>query len=151
MAGPAPDSPPAVSIQGRRALVFIGVFAAVVSVGVGTILLSRLLLPWRLCAFHVLATQVRTWLTTNPLTDAAEHKDEVEFAVALNAKPFAVRKLERQARGYSEQRLRRAYAHLARIDEDFKGGSKLAYHAPYIVLQRWVIETCAATEGLAVR
>ena len=65
-------------------------------------------------------------------------------ARALNSKPFAVQKLQQQARGYDERRLRAAYAGLARLDSDLKGGSKLAYESPYIALQRWVLDTCGA-------
>ncbi|PRP90541.1 DNA polymerase III subunit delta [Enhygromyxa salina] len=65
-------------------------------------------------------------------------------AAALNSKPFAVRKLQQQASGFDERRLRAAYAGLARLDADLKGGSKLAYESPFIALQRWVLDTCGA-------
>lgn len=65
-------------------------------------------------------------------------------ADALNMKPYAVRKLQEQAAGFDERRLRAAYAGLARLDSDLKGGSKLAYMSPYMALQRWVLDTCAA-------
>ncbi|KIG18207.1 DNA polymerase III delta subunit [Enhygromyxa salina] len=65
-------------------------------------------------------------------------------AAALNSKPYAVRKLQDQANSFDEQRLRAAYAGLARLDADLKGGSKLAYESPYIALQRWVLDTCSA-------
>ena len=65
-------------------------------------------------------------------------------AGALNSKPYAVRKLQQQASSFDEQRLRAAYAGLARLDADLKGGSKLAYESPYIALQRWVLDTCGA-------
>jgi DNA polymerase III subunit delta len=65
-------------------------------------------------------------------------------AGALNSKPFAVRKLQQQAGSFDEERLRAAYAGLARLDADLKGGSKLAYESPYIALQRWVLDTCGA-------
>jgi DNA polymerase III subunit delta len=65
-------------------------------------------------------------------------------ADALNMKPFAIRKLQQQAAGFDEQRLRAAYAGLARLDSDLKGGSKLAYESPYMALQRWVLDTCDA-------
>jgi DNA polymerase-3 subunit delta len=63
---------------------------------------------------------------------------------ALNLKGFGLRKLQDQARGFDERRLRAAYAGLARLDSDLKGGSKLAYESPYIALQRWVLDTCGA-------
>jgi DNA polymerase-3 subunit delta len=65
-------------------------------------------------------------------------------ADALNMKPFALRKLQQQASGFDERRLRAAYAGLARLDGDLKGGSKLAYESPYIALQRWILDTCDA-------
>ena len=67
---------------------------------------------------------------------------------ALGIKPFAVQKLEQQARGFDEIRLRAAYAGLARLDSDLKGGSKLAYESPYMALQRWILDTCRAMPGV---
>lgn len=67
---------------------------------------------------------------------------------AIGGKPFAVRKLQEQARGFRAEQLQRAYAGLARMDADLKGGSRLAYHSPYTLLQRWVLETCGALEGV---
>jgi DNA polymerase-3 subunit delta len=61
---------------------------------------------------------------------------------ALNLQGFVLRKLQDQARGFDERRLRAAYAGLARLDSDLKGGSKLAYESPYMALQRWVLDTC---------
>lgn len=72
-------------------------------------------------------------------------------AAALNIKPFAVRKLQDQAANFDEPRLRAAYAGLARLDSDLKGGSKLAYESPYLALQRWVLDTCAALPGVDPR
>jgi DNA polymerase-3 subunit delta len=72
-------------------------------------------------------------------------------AGALGIKPFAVRKLEEQAAGFDERRLRAAYAGLARLDADLKGGSKLAYESPYMALQRWVLDTCSALPGVDPR
>jgi DNA polymerase-3 subunit delta len=69
-------------------------------------------------------------------------------AEALNMKPFAIRKLQQQAANFDEQRLRAAYAGLARLDSDLKGGSKLAYESPYMALQRWVLDTCDALPGV---
>lgn len=72
-------------------------------------------------------------------------------AAALGVKPFAVRKLKQQAARFDERRLRLAYAGLARLDSDLKGGSKLAYESPYIALQRWILETCGAMRGVDSR
>ncbi|MFO7561300.1 MAG: DNA polymerase III subunit delta [Enhygromyxa sp.] len=69
-------------------------------------------------------------------------------AGALNMKPFAVRKLQQQAANFDEHRLRAAYAGLARLDSDLKGGSKLAYESPYMALQRWILDTCDALPGV---
>lgn len=72
-------------------------------------------------------------------------------ASALGIKPFAVRKLEEQAGSFDERRLRAAYAGLARLDGDLKGGSKLAYETPYMALQRWVLDTCQVLPGVDPR
>lgn len=72
-------------------------------------------------------------------------------AEALNIKPFAVRKLQQQAASFDERRLRAAYAGLARLDSDFKGGSKLAYESPFMALQRWVLDTCGALPSVDPR
>lgn len=72
-------------------------------------------------------------------------------ASALGIKPFAVRKLEEQAAAFDERRLRAAYAGLARLDGDLKGGSKLAYESPYMAIQRWVLDTCQALPGVDPR
>lgn len=69
-------------------------------------------------------------------------------ARALNIKPFAVRKLQQQASRFDDRRLRAAYAGLARLDSDLKGGSKLAYESPYVALQRWILDTCGALPGV---
>lgn len=65
--------------------------------------------------------------------------------------PFIARKIEEQAGGMSMERLRRAYAALARLDSDLKGGSALAYASPYMALQRWILEACDALPGVAPR
>lgn len=72
-------------------------------------------------------------------------------AGALKLGGFGLRKLQDQARGFDEQRLRAAYAGLARLDSDLKGGSKLAYESPYVALQRWVLDTCRALPGVDPR
>lgn len=69
-------------------------------------------------------------------------------ADALNMKPFALRKLQQQAAGFDERQLRAAYAGLARLDSDLKGGSKLAYESPYMALQRWIMDTVNALPGV---
>ncbi len=68
---------------------------------------------------------------------------------ALGIKPFAVRKLQEQARGFDPATLESAYLSLARMDLALKGGSRLAYLSPYMVLQRWVLETCGAMPQVA--
>lgn len=65
--------------------------------------------------------------------------------------PFVARKLATQARGYSEARLRRAVAALARFDDDMKGGSPAVARAPYVALQRWILDVCGAAPGAAPR
>ncbi|MCY1007290.1 hypothetical protein OV079_17350 [Nannocystis pusilla] len=65
--------------------------------------------------------------------------------------PFLVRGLEAQARGFSEPRLRSAYAALVRLDQDLKGGSHVAYASPYLALQRWILDTCRALPGVDAR
>lgn len=79
----------------------------------------------------------------------------VKFAAnparALGLKPYALRKLEDQVRQFDERRLRAAYAGLARLDADLKGGSKLAYESPYMALQRWILDTCQALPGVDPR
>lgn len=70
--------------------------------------------------------------------------------LALGIKPFAVRKLQEQCQAFSGLELQRAYASLAELDLQFKGGSKLAYLSPYLVLQRWILQACGAMPGVAV-
>lgn len=65
--------------------------------------------------------------------------------------PFVARKLASQAQGFSEARLRRAYAGLARFDRDLKGGSPAVARAPYVALQRWILDVCGALPGVAPR
>ncbi len=66
-------------------------------------------------------------------------------------KPFIVRKLQEQARGFDSHRLRAAYSGLARLDHDLKGGSRVAYASPYLALQRWILDTCGALHGVDPR
>jgi DNA polymerase-3 subunit delta len=65
--------------------------------------------------------------------------------------PFVAKKLSSQARGFDEARLRRAYAGLARLDRDLKGGSYATARAPYMALQRWIIDVCGGVPGAAPR
>jgi DNA polymerase-3 subunit delta len=53
--------------------------------------------------------------------------------------------------GPANHRLRAAYAGLARLDSDLKGGSKLAYESPYMALQRWILDVCQALPGVDPR
>lgn len=75
-------------------------------------------------------------------------------ASALGVPPFIARKYEQQAQRIDESRLRAAYRGLARLDAEFKGGergSKLAYESPFLVLQRWILDTCRALPGTEPR
>lgn len=65
--------------------------------------------------------------------------------------PFVARKLAGQARRFDETRLRRAYAALARFDRDLKGGSYSVVRAPYLALQRWILDVCGSLPGVAPR
>jgi DNA polymerase III subunit delta len=65
--------------------------------------------------------------------------------------PFVARKLAAQARRFDEARLRRAYAALARFDRDLKGGSYSVVRAPYLALQRFILDVCGALPGVASR
>lgn len=64
---------------------------------------------------------------------------------------FVARKLAQQARGFDEARLRRAYAGLARLDRDLKGGSYAVARAPYMALQRWILDVCSGLDQVAPR
>lgn len=70
---------------------------------------------------------------------------------AIKLPPFLLRGLESQARGYTEARLRTAYASLVRLDRDLKGGSHAAYASPMLALQRWILDTCRALPGVDAR
>lgn len=65
--------------------------------------------------------------------------------------PFVARKLAGQARRFDEGRLRRAYAALCRFDRDLKGGAHSVVKAPYLALQRWILDVCGALPGVAPR
>jgi DNA polymerase-3 subunit delta len=64
---------------------------------------------------------------------------------------FLQRQYESQARGFSEARLRTAYAALVRLDSDLKGGSAAAYASPFMAIQRWILDTCGALPGVDPR
>ena len=70
---------------------------------------------------------------------------------AIKLPPFLLRGLESQARGFTEARLRTAYASLVRLDRDLKGGSHVAYASPMMALQRWILDTCRALPGVDAR
>jgi DNA polymerase-3 subunit delta len=76
---------------------------------------------------------------------------KVGGAEAVKLPPFLLRQLETQARGYTEARLRTAYASLVRLDSDLKGGSHVAYATPFMALQRWILDTCRALPGVDAR
>ena len=76
---------------------------------------------------------------------------KVGGADAIKLPPFLLRGLESQARGYTEARLRTAYASLVRLDRDLKGGSHVAYATPLMALQRWILDTCRALPGVDAR
>jgi len=65
--------------------------------------------------------------------------------------PFVARKLAGQARRFDEARLRRAYAALARFDRDLKGGAYSVTRAPYLSLQRFILDVCGALPGVSSR
>lgn len=65
--------------------------------------------------------------------------------------PFVARKLAGQARRFDEPRLRRAYAALARLDRDLKGGAHSVVKAPYLALQRFVLDVCGSLPGVSPR
>lgn len=63
--------------------------------------------------------------------------------------PFVAKKLRQQAARFDEARLRAAYRYLARLDSDLKGGSQVVARAPYLALQRFVMEVCGGLPGAA--
>ncbi len=89
--------------------------------------------------FVMLARQIR-------LIFAAKFHDQGRGLDGQN--PYLVQKLREQARGFDTHRLRAAYAGLARLDHDLKGGSKVAYASPYLAIQRWILDTCNALPGV---
>jgi DNA polymerase-3 subunit delta len=77
--------------------------------------------------------------------------DPTRIGQRAGVPPFVAKKLAGQARGFDEPRLRRAYAGLARLDRDLKGGSYATVRAPYAALQRWILDVCEALPGTAPR
>jgi DNA polymerase III subunit delta len=72
-------------------------------------------------------------------------------AAATGLPPFVAKKLSQQAARWTEARLRRAVAGLSRLDRDLKGGSLAVARAPYVALQRFVLDACAALPTSAPR
>ncbi len=70
---------------------------------------------------------------------------------AAGVPPFVARKLVEQARQFSPDRLRRAFAALVRLDGDLKGGSFVVSKATALALERWILESCDALRGVAPR
>ncbi len=64
---------------------------------------------------------------------------------------FVARKLIDQARSFSPARLRRAFTALVRLDADLKGGSFVAGREPLLAVQRWILDACGVTVGVARR
>jgi DNA polymerase-3 subunit delta len=76
---------------------------------------------------------------------AATTKGALEDAAGVP--PFVARKLRAQAQGFDERRLRLAYAGLARLDSDLKGGSQVAARSPRLALERWILDVCGGVPG----
>jgi DNA polymerase-3 subunit delta len=74
-----------------------------------------------------------------------------DFERAAGVPPFVARKLLDQARRFSEERLRRAFAALVRLDGDLKGGSFVVSKAAELGMERWILEACNALPGVARR
>jgi DNA polymerase III delta subunit len=66
---------------------------------------------------------------------------------AAGVPPFVARKLRAQAQRFDEGRLRTAYAGLARLDSDLKGGSAVAGRSPRLALERWILDVCGGVPG----
>jgi len=80
---------------------------------------------------------------------AGQGRGAIEAATGVP--PFVARKLAGQARHFDEPRLRRAYAGLARFDRDLKGGAHSVVKAPYLALQRFILDVCRALPETAPR
>lgn len=72
-------------------------------------------------------------------------------AEAAGVPPFVARKLTSQARRFDEPKLRAAYAGLARLDRDLKGGSAVVVRAPRLALERWILDVCGGVPGTDAR
>jgi DNA polymerase-3 subunit delta len=66
---------------------------------------------------------------------------------AAGVPPFVARKLRAQVQRFDERRLRLAYAGLARLDSDLKGGSPVAARSPRLALERWILDVCGGVPG----
>jgi DNA polymerase-3 subunit delta len=97
------------------------------------------------------AMQVLAMLTRQIRLIFAVKTNPGRAAEVTKLPPFLIRPLESQARGFSEPRLRAAYAALVRLDGDLKGGSHAAYASPYMALQRWILDTCRSLPGVDPR
>ncbi len=77
--------------------------------------------------------------------------DPDRIAQVCGLPPFIARKIAQQVRGFDEARLRRAYAGLARLDRDLKGGAYSVAREPFVALQRFVLDACGALPNTAAR
>ncbi len=96
-----------------------------------------------LALLHLLTRQLR-------LVWTAFHAGPATAQVA-GVPPFLAQKLRQQARGFHETTLRRAYAGLVRLDRDLKGGSHLAYRAPRLAVERWILDVTGGIPGTDAR
>jgi DNA polymerase-3 subunit delta len=65
--------------------------------------------------------------------------------------PFLAQKVVEQARQFSPARLHRAFAALARLDGDLKGGSHVAQKSPSVAIERWILDACDVLGAVAPR
>lgn len=77
--------------------------------------------------------------------------DPNRIAQVCGLPPFVAKKIASQVRGFDEPRLRRAYAALARLDRDLKGGSFAVTREPFVALQRFILDACDALPNTAAR
>jgi DNA polymerase-3 subunit delta len=77
--------------------------------------------------------------------------DPNRIAQVCGLPPFVAKKIATQVRGFDERRLRRAYAALARLDRDLKGGSFAVVREPFVALQRFILDACDALPNTAAR
>jgi DNA polymerase-3 subunit delta len=97
-------------------------------------------------ALSMLIRQLRLIFTAK-----AAGSDPGRIGQVCGVPPFVARKLASQARGFDEARLRKAYAGLARLDRDLKGGSYAVAREPFLALQRWILDVCGALPATAAR